>query len=311
MIPGLLRKTTASFPAAFAPSRLSTGLIRGDDWQSYSADTDAGFLTLWGSAGAYFTNQEAVDLVIGGNAGIFGKVARCLHPTLASDPNRCTEPVTTKFCNGAFTATDHAVASMCFRLDSNWTPAGSCGQSTGNAMKWIHFYTNGNNPANRFRTEWENTGELNFGLSISSLFTETKLVPNLMAQPAGTQAWPTPTWGTALATLRNGEWWQCVMSAWRQTSLTGMHRVWMRQLTTGGGTVYAPDTWYFQGRAYTDNGSSNAFPQIDGGVTFTTRNRTPDEDMYFWVGPSEYADATDVNVSGDTSWYSTLLAMHP
>jgi hypothetical protein len=302
--------TDGAFPSGLNPSRLGAALIRGDDHQSYTGDSDPGFLDPWGQTS--YPKDDLVDLIVGGEAGPFLKCARLLHPEKPSEPNRCTNNSTTKLGNGGFTATDHIFESLVFKLAANWTPAGSCGPSSGNAMKLLHAYQDGN-PSNRLRVDFENTNFLTFGYGHQTkTFTETNLIPDQMAQPPGTTLLTGGAGWNILSTWQAGEWWQLVTDGWRMTSDSGMQRIWSRQLTVSG--AYDPQGWFFNGRTYTDDGSHATFDPFNSGVYFTTRNRTPDADMYLYVGAWEMVDATQLTIHGGSvsdAMYTTLHAMKP
>lgn len=175
---------------------------------------------------------------------------------------------------GGYTVPTKIWVQHFFGLSSNFV--------SGISHKMFHGYYSGGGTTTRWRTDWEH-GKLVNGFSDTSspkIWTagasNVRLVPTLMAQPAGTLDFDNVDFA-ALIRATSPDLWQFILCAERLANpVDGMTRFWLRRWTVSG--VVSPGQWYFNGAKHT--GTTQNYPIPNNFRMGVNRNAVPTDDMY-------------------------------
>jgi len=295
------------FPAAYDPARLGSQLLLGNSWQSLVYGTDNGYSSVMAAPGGFRQSASPYPSAAQGEImldpdPIFNRVVKFVQPDYHK--NLGWAATIEKIQNFPAPVTRFWYRAV-VRLDGNGNPNGFTTKGTafnGGSETWKMLFAFPTGDKNRMEFELHADGGLFLGFGQTGNATTTAAdlpqggapVPRYISPWAGEIYITGPTSGVAVNLLTSKEWFEIVMNYEQEDATHFIQRYFVRQLTTGGGTVWAPmsnPTWV--GTRFTlVSGTIQPYYRVHLGGNKSQSNDGPNDQFVRW-GPWEVTTAAD------------------
>jgi hypothetical protein len=295
------------FPGGYDPARLGNELVVGDCWQGFEMGADEGYTSLlakgWRQSASPYPKPEPGQLMLE-NDPVFGKVAKFVQPGPGRHPSwhagtlehlaRFPAPLT------------HFWYRAVVRLDGNGNPKGFTSSGTGvrgGSSTWKMMFVFSTGDKNRMDLVLMADGGVQQGggqpgdNSVVALALPQGGAPSAPEKGhfAGEISLTQPnTPGIGSDLLTSKEWFELVMNFEQEDETHYIQRYFIRQLTVGGGTVWAPrsaPTWRGH-RSTVTSGKIASYYRYHLGGNKSQSNDGPNDQFVRW-GPWEITTAKD------------------